>query len=921
MLYNQLLIYNSMKKRLFLIWGNLLLLLFLCGQASFAASDDRVIPFHLTLSDSTAGSIYTHVDHNYKYREEHGYRTDTLSGDFDYHTSTDSTVYVDIFLNQGFRFLGWSDGEPRMYRSFPPEYFDTLSAVNVTAIVEVIPIYHIELRSSDPEMGTVLGGGDYEAGDPIYKQAIAKSGYVFDSWKSSNGYSLTNAEGNDTLVALFREVQYTCGIYPFLSIIEYYRGNQIEDTTISLLDTIRFVNTRDNRTIYKYGDTLNALVGDTLMATAIPYEGHRFLKWSDGSTDNPKMFVCGATSYDKSIVARAIFQTYREDSVDVVPVRLSASDEKMGRVYANVSHHNHSWISDTLVGDFEYMVGRDTNLTIYAIPEFGYEFSHWSDGSTKSERHENEFTNMKPGDTLFLTAYFTAKSLYNITLISSDSAMGSVKGGGSLPAGSMIFKEAIPNMGYKFKEWKSLRGYSLTQVQGHDTIVAYFEPVVCEVRVQSYYFWEYEYHGYISHDSTDYGIKDIVYVDNLSTNTHDTLNGMTVYEVSIGDTLIFTAYPESGHEFKYWRTNGIEMSNPYKYVCQGESYINIIACFYDTVSAVVPPMVDSVYVKAFATNDSLGYVSGGGYYTVGDTALLRAVAYENSVFDRWSDGETSRVRSVVCRDTMTYWAIFKRVGGWSDNLANEPVEVDTVKNAISMIIDLSSLSLDEEQMKHVAFSASVDVAKNSDSEVRVECYADSTCTELLGSFTLKSEDVQMTRSTTKAYKLTSNISESSVIPEGTKYLKVVMEDANADTYEELKSAFQNLELTVARKSYRLNLATDEVMGQVYGAGEFFGGDFATIKAVPRNGYKFMGWSDGELAEERDVLVSQDMEIKALFDKTTDVEDVQIDSPDDIVDVVTLQGYVIKHQVRRADALKGLTEGVYIVGKQKVLWME
>lgn len=270
---------------------------------------------------------------------------------------------------------------------------------------------------------------------------------------------------------------------------------------------------------------------------------------------------------------------------------------------------------------------------------------------------------------------------------------------------------------------------------------------------------------------------------------------------------------------------------------------------------------------------------------------------------------------------MTYWAIFKRVGGWSDNLANEPVEVDTVKNTISMTIDLSSLSLDEEQMKHVAFSASVDVARNSGSDVRVECYADSSCTELLGTFTLKSEDAQMTRSTIRAYKPTANISETSVIPEGTKYLKVVMEDANADTYEELKSAFQNLELTVARKSYRLNLATDEVMGQVFGAGEFFGGDFTTIKAVPGKGYKFIGWSDGELAEERDVLVNQDMEIRALFDKTTGVEDELLDSPDDIVDVVTVQGYVIKRQVRRADALNGLSEGFYIVGKRKVLWME
>lgn len=916
-----------MKKRFSLILSNLLLLLWVGAQAVFAESG-KVIPIQLTLSDTAAGYINVKIGHTYVYTKEHGYSHDTLPGVFECNTAKDSTIYVDVYLNNDYRFLKWSDGETGMNRYLYVEDFDTtLSEVNLTAIVEQIPpapVYHIVVESSDPTMGTVSGGGDYEEGEYISKSAKPKSGYAFVSWKSMNGYSVDKAQGNDTLVALFREVRYTASIYTLLSEVEHYRGHEIEDTLATNLDTVLFVNIRNNRVIYSMGDTMSLLVGDTLMATALPFEGHSFVKWGDGSTENPKMYICKASSYDATVCAYAQFRTEVYDSENVrnvVKVKLASSDEKMGRVYANVSHHRYGWISDTFESDFDFMLGKDTDLVAHAIPSDGYEFSHWSDGDTSATKRCPEVNYLPLGDSLDLTAYFKAKAMYNITVLSADPTMGKVSGGGTLPVGSTITKEAIPNKGYKLKEWKSLNGHSLTKVEDHDTLVAYFEPVVCSLSVSAFLYTEYVENGYMRYDSTGYDLKDMVYILNYRTGERDTLNGSAYYKVNMGDTVMFTAEPAKNHEFRRWHANGYEMSNPYVYVCDGESYFSIYACFYDTTSTIVTPVVDSVYVKVLAADDSLGYVRGGGYYPKGDTVTLSAEAYENAVFERWSDGKTSRVRKVVCMDTMTFVAFFKKVGGWSENLADEPMDVDTVKHIVSMVIDLSSLSLDEEQMKHVAFSASADVVKDSDSEVRVECYADSSCTKLLGTFTLKPEDTQETRNSIRAYKPTANVSESSMIPAGTKYLKVVMKDADAATAKELKSAFQNLEVTVARKSYWLTLSADQNKGTALGSGEFLGGDVVSIKAVPAKGYKFIGWSDGELEAERGVLVSQDMEIKALFDKTTGVEDECVDSPDDIVNVVTIQGYVLKRHVRRADALNGLPAGLYIVGRQKVFWME
>ena len=69
----------------------------------------------------------------------------------------------------------------------------------------------------------------------------------------------------------------------------------------------------------------------------------------------------------------------------------------------------------------------------------------------------------------------------------------------------------------------------------------------------------------------------------------------------------------------------------------------------------------TTYVKVDATsaNDSMGYVTGGGYYAYGDPVELTAVAREGYRFAHWQDGSTEPTLSFVATADVQYVATFE----------------------------------------------------------------------------------------------------------------------------------------------------------------------------------------------------------------------------------------------------------------------
>ncbi len=98
-------------------------------------------------------------------------------------------------------------------------------------------------------------------------------------------------------------------------------------------------------------------------------------------------------------------------------------------------------------------VAEGASHTAIATPNSGYHFLRWSNGVT-----ENPYTFVVTQDTV-LYALFEADEVinyYDINVVSADETMGTVSGGGTqIEEGSVITISATPKSGYQFLYWKN----------------------------------------------------------------------------------------------------------------------------------------------------------------------------------------------------------------------------------------------------------------------------------------------------------------------------------------------------------------------------------------------------------------------------------------------------------------------------------
>ena len=117
-------------------------------------------------------------------------------------------------------------------------------------------------------------------------------------------------------------------------------------------------------------------------------------------------------------------------------------------------------------------VTNGKNVTLYAYPDDGYEFSRWSDGGAQSH------TIVVSHDNYSVTAYFVKKTTtqYRLTLNCNPSNGGTASGGGTYNAGTSVRVSATPNSGWRFVRWSDGMGQSHTvTMNANKSLTAYFE--------------------------------------------------------------------------------------------------------------------------------------------------------------------------------------------------------------------------------------------------------------------------------------------------------------------------------------------------------------------------------------------------------------------------------------------------------------
>ena len=300
---------------------------------------------------------------------------------------------------------------------------DNLRTVTVTRDTTftahfAIDRHTVSVRTTDALQGTTSGNDTVDYGTAIWINATAHYGYHFTQWSDGNSSNPRRVVvQQDTLfTALFAPNQYTA--------------------TCQTGDNLR--GTVDNA-----GGQYDYLT--RLTFTATPRYGYHFLRWSNGSTENPINLTLTADT-----TLTALF------APDIYCLALASSDTTLGTVQGS--------------GNYEYLT--QTTITATAAPHC--HFVQWSDGSTTNPRLVT-----LTRDTTF-TALFEQYQQFHITATANDSLRGTVQGSGLYYLGGTATLTATAAAHYYFAGWSDgiTSNPRMVTVTGDMAFTALFEPVM-----------------------------------------------------------------------------------------------------------------------------------------------------------------------------------------------------------------------------------------------------------------------------------------------------------------------------------------------------------------------------------------------------------------------------------------------------------
>ena len=228
---------------------------------------------------------------------------------------------------------------------------------------------------------------------------------------------------------------------------------------------------------YNYGDIV------TLAIT--PNEGYKFVKWSDGDTNNPRSIIVtedvilggelelltyvvsvscdethgtvsgsGTYKHGETIVLTATanngykFAQWNDGNINAQRTLIVTSDMTLVATFEEIQCKLTLVVNDPIMGSVfgDGMYKYGTEVSINATPNTGYQFVKWSDNNFSEQRTLIITTDIS------LTAYFQAMT-YIITAIANDEKLGTVYGGGEYAYNTSVSLMAVANDGAEFVTW------------------------------------------------------------------------------------------------------------------------------------------------------------------------------------------------------------------------------------------------------------------------------------------------------------------------------------------------------------------------------------------------------------------------------------------------------------------------------------
>ena len=423
----------------------------------------------------------------------------------------------------------------------------------------------------------------------------------------------------------------------------------------------------------------------TLAATA--NTGYTFQNWTKGGevVSTAKSFAINVTETADYVANFLEISTTEEVSINI-------TSNAGGTVKINGTATNST------------SVAKNSSVTVTALPENGYIFSNWTDGT--EEITTAEYTFVATGNKE-LTATFAVAPYYTITAEATAGGTATVNGSSTYSGqqNTTATLQATPNDGYYFTGW-TVNGSEVStknpleiSIQSDKTYTANFANTEVTITLQqpgagytmidgatatskivnagttisiqyvnnsdtkkfSYWALANDYSKIISNDNpytfvakesiTLYAYKDLNATDlNVAVSATATaggsatvtIDGNAVTQAPLGEEVTLTATPTAGYRFVKWTTGSGTEEQVISTEANCTAIVQAATTYTANFEVIEGGSTPTQYtITATANLGTAGSVTGGGTYNEGATVTLTATPNSGYEFVNWTSGTTT----------------------------------------------------------------------------------------------------------------------------------------------------------------------------------------------------------------------------------------------------------------------------------------
>jgi hypothetical protein len=520
---------------------------------------------------------------------------------------------------------------------------------------------------------------------------------------------------------------------------------------------------------------------------------------------------------------------------------------------------------------------------IAAIPNEGYRFVQWNDGSTSNPRVVYASLDVE------YVAFFEAIPTYTITAVSADEEMGTVTGGGDYYEDETVTLTATANDGYTFNSWTD----GITDNPRTVTVT-----------------------GDATYTATFVALHTITVTS--ADETQGTASGSGDY--AEGLEIEISATPAEHYHFAQWNDGNTD--NPRTITVTSDStFTAVFAINQHTVTVV-------------SADTEMGTVSESGTYDYGSEIQISATPADGYGFVAWNDGNTDNPRTIIVTEDITYTATFGTLRTITVLSADETM--GTVSGS-GIYVEGAQVEISAEAVEHYHFTQWNDGSTDNPRTITVTGNMTYTAVFAIDQHTITVESTDASMGTVSeggTYDYGTEMQISATASE--HYHFVQWNDGNTDnprTITVTEDATYRAEFAIDRFTITVESA-DEAMGTVSEGGTYDYGSEIQISATARDGYQFVSWGDGNTDNPRTITIVTDatyiasfvsvvgieeasaLEVNLFPNPATDILNITSSETISEIEIVNTLGQVVKRiEVNSDNAVCDVEElkaGVYVV---------